>query len=454
MERITNLQEPMKAGRNTPPTSGHSCKEMLRALPEQAQHGPAPHPGKAWTIKNGQGMGGAVPKCHNWVHHHPKEARETGFAGSGLVELHPEKRALRPAGTQVGLTSEAESQYFSGPGGSSFRGPLLHNRSPHRPASFLPPMNNSVVIFTKAAQMLAEADTIQKAKELKSLAITAADWARRKGMGEAAIQHCKNYAMEAEHKMGEMLLATKRAKAPNPKPSKDRRLHDVTDDSPTLKELGLSKRESAEAQRLALLPAPVFEAIRNGKKSRVAAKREVQRQEAIEKAGKLPIGKFRVLYTDPPWNYGDQLTKEYGPTQFHYPAQTIKELCALPIRECTAPDAVLFLWVTSPLLEESFAVINAWGFTYKSSFVWDKVKHNMGHYNSVRHEFLLICTRGSCTPDNPKLFDSVQSVERTRHSAKPAEFREIIETLYPHGKRLELFAREKTKGWEVYGNEC
>jgi N6-adenosine-specific RNA methylase IME4 len=115
---------------------------------------------------------------------------------------------------------------------------------------------------------------------------------------------------------------------------------------------------------------------------------------------------------------------------------------------------VLFLWTTSPFLEDSFKIINSWGFKYKSSFVWDKVMHNMGHYNSVRHEFLLIATKGSCTPDEKKLFDSVQSIEKTRkHSEKPEKFREIIDTLYVYGNRIELFARKKHDHWDVYGNE-
>jgi site-specific DNA-methyltransferase (adenine-specific) len=132
---------------------------------------------------------------------------------------------------------------------------------------------------------------------------------------------------------------------------------------------------------------------------------------------------------------------------------SIAELCAMPIPAICEDDAVLFLWVTSPLLFECQPIIEAWGFEYKTSFVWDKVKHNMGHYNSVRHEFLLICTRGSCLPDTNKLTGSVVSIERTKHSVKPEEFRTIIDTLYPHGKRIELFARRETKGWEAYGNQ-
>jgi len=86
--------------------------------------------------------------------------------------------------------------------------------------------------------------------------------------------------------------------------------------------------------------------------------------------------------------------------------------------------------------------------------VWDKVKHNFGHYNSVRHEFLLVCVRGSFTPENNKLFDSVVQVERTKeHSEKPEEFRNIIETLYPSANKIELFARKKIKGWSIWGNE-
>jgi len=78
----------------------------------------------------------------------------------------------------------------------------------------------------------------------------------------------------------------------------------------------------------------------------------------------------------------------------------------------------------------------------------------MGHYNSMRHELLLVCTRGSCKPDVPKLVDSVQSIERSaKHSEKPEEFRKIIEGLYDHGRKLELFCRHPKDGWDVDRNE-
>lgn len=165
--------------------------------------------------------------------------------------------------------------------------------------------------------------------------------------------------------------------------------------------------------------------------------------------------KYKIIYADPPWKYGDELIEGYGAATHHYPTMSIKELCDLPVKERATENSVLFLWVTSPLLKECFPVICAWGFEYKTAFIWDKIKHNYGHYNSVRHELLLICTRGSCLPQNNELIDSVVSIERNdNHSEKPKEFRELINKMYPQGKRIELFARTKPDGWDVWGDEA
>jgi N6-adenosine-specific RNA methylase IME4 len=194
-------------------------------------------------------------------------------------------------------------------------------------------------------------------------------------------------------------------------------------------------------------------------KSAIDALRLIKRED-MAVAPPLPAGQYRLVYSDPPWKYGDSGLQQYGHSSFHYPSMSIEELCELDIADHATDDAILFLWVTAPLLEESFRVIKSWDFVYKANFVWDKVKHNFGHYNSVRHEHLLICTRGSCTPDNPKLYDSVQVIERSdEHSEKPEEFRAIIDNLYPHkpggrNDRIELFPREKPpKHWDFWSNE-
>jgi N6-adenosine-specific RNA methylase IME4 len=130
------------------------------------------------------------------------------------------------------------------------------------------------------------------------------------------------------------------------------------------------------------------------------------------------------------------------------------------IQSATKENSVLFLWATAPMLPDALAVMESWGYEYKAQFVWDKVRHNYGHYNSVRHELLLIGVRGSCLPESKTLHDSVVTVERTSsHSQKPLEFYSIIESLYPlaSGKtasHIELFVRPPIRdGWDAMGDE-
>lgn len=214
-----------------------------------------------------------------------------------------------------------------------------------------------------------------------------------------------------------------------------------------------TKVSPATAGRLSALESThpeLVDDIAQGNISLAEANRKKNRDECPDP----PEGKYRVIYADPPWEYADSGLTDYGPAERHYPTMNIPDLCKLPIKDLAEDNAILFLWTTSPLLEDAFKIIKAWGFKYKTSFIWDKVKHNHGHYNSVRHEFLLICTRGSCTPDVKELFDSVQSIERSsKHSEKPEEFRQIIDTLYTHGKKIELFARKEVEGWKAWGNE-
>jgi len=167
-------------------------------------------------------------------------------------------------------------------------------------------------------------------------------------------------------------------------------------------------------------------------------------------------GSYRIIYADPPWEYGNvRGDSTYTSQEDKYPTMATEDICAIDVKSHVWDDAVLFLWATSPILiPDASKVIYEWGFRYKTSFVWDKMAHNPGHYNSVRHEFLLIGTRGSCKPDNPKLYPSIQSIHRDKiHSRKPDEFRDIIDDLYTMGPRAEIFARQKIEGWDYYGNE-
>jgi N6-adenosine-specific RNA methylase IME4 len=222
--------------------------------------------------------------------------------------------------------------------------------------------------------------------------------------------------------------------------------------------VALSSIKTDESRRVAV------EAVASGADIRTAvrAAKKLEYNTRITTAKPRPLeGTYRIIYADPPWKYvGLNQADEYGHAERHYDCLDDKQLCEYrpdgkrTVKELADSDAVLFLWVTTPMLKRAFAIIEAWGFEYKSLFVWDKVRHNVGFYNSVRAELLLICTRGSCTPDTGKLIDSVQSIERSnKHSEKPHEFYDIIETLYDHGRKLELFARSGRDGWDSVGNE-
>lgn len=221
------------------------------------------------------------------------------------------------------------------------------------------------------------------------------------------------------------------------------------------KDLGVSSATLERARKIAADPV-LAEAVRTGDMKGMEALRTAKRNELAERATKSPSGKYRVVYADPPWSYGNSRpdAASWPSVATKYPTMKLSDVCAIPVKEWIDENAVLFLWVTSPVLEEAFQVVKAWGFTYKASFIWDKVAHNMGNYNSVRHELLLVCTRGSCTPDVRKLFDSVITEERTEHSVKPDVVYEIIETLYTHGRRLEMFQRRERKGWTGWGLEA
>lgn len=195
--------------------------------------------------------------------------------------------------------------------------------------------------------------------------------------------------------------------------------------------------------------------VAEGKASIKKVYTQIRKAERLEKnkATQWPEGKYRIIYADPPWSYGDERSG-FGGAVDHYNTMTMEELKNMPVASLSEDNAVLFLWGTAPLLPEALELIEAWGFKYKTNIVWDKVKGSLGNYTSVKHEHLFIATRGSGVPDNTTRVDSVQTIERTsRHSEKPEEFRNIIETLYSYGNKLELFARKKVDGWEVYGND-
>ncbi len=115
---------------------------------------------------------------------------------------------------------------------------------------------------------------------------------------------------------------------------------------------------------------------------------------------------------------------------------------------------MLFLWATSPKVEEALQVMKAWGFTYRTCAVWVKDKIGLGYWFRQQHELLLVGVRGKFPPPEPGTREpSVIQGDRTEHSAKPEIVRELIEHWWPTLGRVELFCRTPRKGWSVWGNQ-
>lgn len=173
--------------------------------------------------------------------------------------------------------------------------------------------------------------------------------------------------------------------------------------------------------------------------------------------------KYQIIYADPPWSYYNDTTAKPDCTTIKgmrrppYKVMGSAEIIGLPIKKITAENCILFIWTTDYHLEKCLKVIKSWGFQYKTiGFAWNKKVCFMGAYTMKSGiELCLLATKGK---DIHKLVRShkiralIES-KREEHSKKPNEVRKRIVELMGDLPRIELFAREKTKGWDVWGNE-
>ena len=179
----------------------------------------------------------------------------------------------------------------------------------------------------------------------------------------------------------------------------------------------------------------------------------------------FPNKKYQIIYADPPWSYNDKALAGNRGACCKYLTQEVSWIKCLPVKQIADKNCVLFLWVTMPKLNEVFEVIEAWGFKYKTcGFTWVKKNRKtdswfwgMGSWTRANAELCLIATKGK-----PKrLFAGVHSIVEgelietpiERHSKKPNDVRKRIVELCGDLSRIELFAREKTEGWDVWGDE-
>lgn len=157
---------------------------------------------------------------------------------------------------------------------------------------------------------------------------------------------------------------------------------------------------------------------------------------------------FPVVVIDPPWRYDNVATR--GAAEDHYPTMSLAELADIDVP--AADDSHLYLWVTNGFLRQGFDLIDAWGFTYKACLTWVKPQIGMGNYFRNNTEHVLFALKGRLATlrnDVPTAFHA----DRTKHSAKPESFYDLVESCSP-GPYLEMFARRRRLGWHVWGNEA
>lgn len=172
---------------------------------------------------------------------------------------------------------------------------------------------------------------------------------------------------------------------------------------------------------------------------------------------------FGAILVDPPWRFQNQ-TGKMAPEHkrlARYATLTLKEIIDIPVHEACAKNAHLYLWVPNALLAEGLAVMQAWGFQYKTHLVWHKVRKDggpdgrgVGFYFRNTTELLLFGVRGKLRTLHPgRTQVNIIKSRKREHSRKPDEQYAIIEACSP-GPYLEMFARGARKNWIVWGNEA
>lgn len=271
----------------------------------------------------------------------------------------------------------------------------------------------------KQIDFLYENKDIEELKKYHDEAALFEDYAKREKIGLEIQNQIAEIRLYDERKMGELLPKMIR-KPEEGRPTK-------ASDEVTLKNLKISRNQSADWQLIARWPLKNFEGYIKGTKEK---NKELTTKDAIRLAKRKPssplpeIEKFSVICASPPFS--------------DMPLEKIKSL-KLPI----AGDAILFLWTTSTMLKNALAVMLAWDFSYKGHIIWETEKKAIGSYFKNIHELLLLGVKSNKDEQLPITEykpDSIQHIKKD-------EFYDIIEKMYPNQKYLTLFARIDRKKW-------
>lgn len=333
-----------------------------------------------------------------------------------------------------------------------------------------PAQGRILVQLEHICHTLAEVKTLDEAKQLRDQAEAIRHYLKEQEYGLEAANHAAEIKLRAERRLGELLQEM--PNAPQGKPSRFA-YHDGTQ-IPRLDELGISRNDSSRWQRIANVPQEHFErhvAEVLDKKQELTSAGVLRLARGLQQPGKgdataAPESpescttadlewlagtsrRFGTVYADPPWQYENQATR--ASTDNHYRTLSVAEIAALPVAGLVAENAHLHLWTTNAFLFDARQILESWGFTYKSVFVWCKPQMGIGNYWRVSHEFLLLGVRGRC-PFRDHGLMSWAELDRGQHSAKPEQVRSMVEKA-GHGPYLELFGRLVVDGWTVWGDQ-
>lgn len=243
----------------------------------------------------------------------------------------------------------------------------------------------------------------------------------------------------------------------------------------TLADVGVDRKLSAHAQKLAALGDEEFERANETLRERViagaakivdreaAAQEKQTRRESRERIlgiaqQAMPQQKFGVILADPEWRF-EPWSRESGMDRAadnHYPTSCTEVIAARDVPSIAADDCVLFLWATVPMLPQALLVMSTWGFDYRSQFVWVKDRIGTGYWTRNQHELLLIGVRGNPPAPAPGTRESsVIQAPAAEHSAKPEIILDYVDGWYPTLPKIELNRRGPPRpGWQAWGYEA
>lgn len=188
------------------------------------------------------------------------------------------------------------------------------------------------------------------------------------------------------------------------------------------------------------------------------ARRETRERVLGEKQSALPQQEFGVILADPEWRL-EPWSRESGLNKAadnHYPTSPTQAIASRDIASIAAEDCALFLWATVPMLPDALHVLAAWGFAYRTHWIWKKDRIGTGYWNRNLHELLLLGVKGDVPAPAPGTqWESLIEAPRTMHSAKPDWSFELIEAYFPNLPKIELNRRGPPRpGWSAWGNEA